>query len=99
MLEEKGFEGLFAFSRRYPKWDELKRRPEFWGPLSAGFPNSMHVRFGPVPSWTECDIWCWTECESIPNIPLYCAKKRAGCSAMNHETGDAFEPLRAGGCL
>ncbi len=116
-------------------WDFRDQPPEFWDYFNTDLPAGTHLRVHPLLSWTEVDIWRYTQREGIPTVELYFAKngkryrslgdhditfpvasdaatiaeiiaeleatrtpERAG-RAMDRETEDAFERLRAAGYM
>src|SRR4051812_5498117 len=65
-----------VFSPRSPDgaWDTRDQPPEFWDHFNAAPPPGAHLRIHPLLSWTEYDIWAYTQREGIPIIPLYLAR-------------------------
>lgn len=65
-----------VFSPRSPDgaWHTRDQPPEFWDHFNAAPPPGAHLRIHPLLSWTEYDIWAYTQREGIPIIPLYLAR-------------------------
>ncbi len=55
-------------------WDFKDQPAEFWGQYKTEVPDDCHLRIHPILSWTELDIWRYTQQENIPLCDLYFAK-------------------------
>jgi sulfate adenylyltransferase subunit 2 len=67
-------ERVFSPRRIDGTWDVKEQPPEFWGYYTTSVPDGAHLRVHPLLSWTELDIWEYTQRENIPYVPLYLAR-------------------------
>ncbi|HKK31526.1 MAG TPA: sulfate adenylyltransferase subunit CysD [Alphaproteobacteria bacterium] len=67
-------ERVFSPRGETAEWDFRDQPPEFWNQFNTDFPPDTHVRIHPLLSWTEIDIWRYTQRENIPLVPLYFAR-------------------------
>jgi len=66
-------ERFFSPRGETSQWDFRDQPPEFWGQFNTDFPPGTHLRIHPLLSWTEIDIWRYTQRENIPTMSLYFA--------------------------
>ncbi|MGE4314171.1 MAG: sulfate adenylyltransferase subunit CysD [Pseudobdellovibrionaceae bacterium] len=52
-------------------WDFKNQPAEMWDQYKTDIPAGCHLRIHPLLSWTEIDIWRYTQRENIPVVPLY----------------------------
>jgi len=53
------------------KWDYKNQPMEIWEQFKKGDKEGEHIRVHPLLSWTELDIWLYTQRENIPVVDLY----------------------------
>ena len=70
----RGKERIFSPRRADGSWDFLDQPTEPWDQFQTDFPAEAHVRVHPLLSWTELDVWRYTQREGIPVCELYFAR-------------------------
>lgn len=56
------------------QWDYKNQPMEIWEQYKPMGENDHHYRVHPILSWTEMDIWQYTQREKLPIVDLYFAK-------------------------
>lgn len=57
------------------QWDYKNQPMEIWEQYNRDNAEDEHIRIHPLLSWTELDIWRYTQREKIPVVDLYFSKK------------------------
>jgi sulfate adenylyltransferase subunit 2 len=70
----RGKERIFSPRRADGSWDFRDQPAELWDQFQTDFPAEAHVRVHPLLSWTELDVWRYTQREGIPVCELYFAR-------------------------
>jgi len=70
----RGKERIFSPRRADGRWDFRDQPAELWDQFQTDFPADAHVRVHPLLSWTELDVWRYTQREGIPVCDLYFAR-------------------------
>jgi len=70
----RGKERIFSPRRADGSWDFRHQPAELWDQYQTDFPAEAHVRVHPLLSWTELDVWRYTQREGIPVCELYFAR-------------------------
>ena len=70
----RGKERVFSPRRADGTWDFRDQPAELWDQYQTDFAADAHVRVHPLLSWTELDVWRYTQREGIPVCELYFAR-------------------------
>jgi sulfate adenylyltransferase subunit 2 len=69
-------ERVFSFRDEFGQWDPKSQRPELWALYNGRHRPGEHIRVFPLSNWTELDVWCYIEAESIEVPSIYFAHRR-----------------------